>query len=1064
MKPGEKLHKRLKKNLARKDLLNGLALVFLLLTSLILSTVVAFLVFSPWFYLLVIVPLSMGAYYVLTRPNLYQLACRFEVRHPGWKDRLSTAVDLSTKRNPREVYSTELTSDYVDDIESRLAGQPFTFTRERRRFALSVALLGTAVAVLLMACVLFPARISFGRDAIFAHRRLELHIESLSADTLVNEGDHIEVAVRINAPIDLRHVYMVAEKEGKKTRHRIRVIEGEARQRISVDAEQHVWFERLGRRSDEVYLGLARPFGLENLTYTVNPPSYTGRKPRSSSGLRVLAMPGSQVKFKGQASGELGQALLIVNDEITPLSLSGREFSGEFDITGTEDISLTLTDRVGTEIHQDINVDIQFDEVPLVEVFLPGKDTDVNRSMILTLGTHVLDDFGLGRVRLVYEGSSQGRVALNGGRGRKEDTIFYRWDLSSLDLLPGEEITYYIEARDNDVVSGPKSGRSRVYRLRFPDIDEMFSEVTEHGEHTAGGLRELSDRQGELSEELFRIEQKLRAEQALSSQEQERLRELIEKETDLLSAIDSLAEETRKLLESLEQGMISDPETLAKLASLSQMLSDLMPPELRQKLSELSRTLGENPDQLDEVLRNAGELNVDLSQQLEQAMSVLERFMQEQRLSELAEKALTLAEMEKNLIQQADELSSAEAAARQHEIEQGLKEIAEEASELASELAEQDIAQQLREMVQHMEGENTDLSQDVERSIAQGNMNKSSARRLERNLRNAGSSMNQLASNLVSKRTRQLEQEMANLARELLILSEEQEKLLSKVGEMDDMELAARVTELERALEREKESLFRLASQSFNVPRDAVHSLSEASRSQLRFKESLIAGQRGSARTEARSAQTEVDRAVSVLLSAFARMSGLQSTSSTGLEQLMQSLSSMSLAQLQLNQQLGGLLPLPISASQLSEGQRQALSELISQQAALRQELEQLARAGGQEPGFSGMLEGIIEEMKAMEEDMSRLAGERELVDRGEHIFRRLLDARNVLRKKDQIEEREREVGTVWEGLASPAIPAEGGERRLWIKKELLRFLASDYPESYKRLARAYLEALLEQE
>jgi len=189
-----------------------------------------------------------------------------------------------------------------------------------------------------------------------------------------------------------------------------------------------------------------------------------------------------------------------------------------------------------------------------------------------------------------------------------------------------------------------------------------------------------------------------------------------------------------------------------------------------------------------------------------------------------------------------------------------------------------------------------------------------------------------------------------------------------------------------------------------------------------------------------------------------------QSCSSTGMEQLMQALSQLSLAQLSLNQQMGGLFPLPISSDQMTAGQRQALGEMLAQQSALRQQLEELARSAGQEPGLSGMMEGIIEEMKRLEEDMSAYLGTREMVDRGEHIFRRLLDARNVLRKKDERKERERELGTLWSGLPSPTLPEDMGERNLLLKKELLRFLRSDYPEEYKRLARAYLEALLAEE
>ncbi len=102
--------------------------------------------------------------------------------------------------------------------------------------------------------------------------------------------------------------------------------------------------------------------------------------------------------------------------------------------------------------------------------------------------------------------------------------------------------------------------------------------------------------------------------------------------------------------------------------------------------------------------------------------------------------------------------------------------------------------------------------------------------------------------------------------------------------------------------------------------------------------------------------------------------------------------------------------------------------------------------------------------MAGLERDLSRYVGERELVDRGEQVFRKLLDARNVLRKQQDTERREREIGATWIDLPSPSLSADAGERKLAIKKELLRFIQSEYPEEYKQLAREYLEALLEEE
>lgn len=1060
---GKKLYARLARYRRQRDWLAIAALVLLFLAAGILASLAAFLTFSPWFYLLLLPPVGLAVFYLLRRPNLYALARKLERQDEGWRDRLSTAVDLSAKRNPREVYSQELVAGYVEAIEARLDFASFSLAASRKMLVVSLGILGTAAIVTLLIVLLLPARLSFGFNAIFTPHNMDLRIEGLTSDTLVNPQERIEVTARIHAPVNLRYVYLITKKEGGKEKKKVEVKEGLASQRIKVDREERVYFERLGKRSNETYIGLLQPFEIRRVEFTVSPPAYTGEKPRTSSGLRFAALPGSRVQIEGTASAELSETYLLLDDSVVPLRVDQTRFKGAFEFSPPAKPSLLAKNRSGAVLEQKIDAVPRPDESPLVEVFLPGKDTEINRFMTLTLGIHALDDYGLGSILLVAEGAGGLKRRIGSAEGQSEDTVFYRWDLSELDLLPGEEITYYVEASDNDVVSGPKWGRSKAYHLRFPDISEIFSEVTEYGEETAGGLSELNERQENLSGELFRIEEKLRAEQALSPEEQERLRELIEQQESLLSSIDSLALETKELLQRLEEGMVSDPETIQKLSALSEMLAELMPPELQQKLTDLARALAENPQRLAEAMHRTTDLGMELQIQLEQALGVLERFLEEQRLAELAEKAEALARMQENLIREAEKLSSEEATARQQQIEKGLEEIAREASELANELEDPDIASELRKIAAQMAAENTELSKDVEKNLSQGKMNRSDARKLAHNLRQAGQQLNMMLANLQKRRNQAFEMEMAKLSRELLLLSEEQEDLLERVGTEDNLELAALATELERALERKKEDVFKLASQSFKLPRDAMHSLASASRSAGEFKQSLIDGRTGTASQQGRTVQHEIDRAASSLLDAFAQCSGSQ-CSSTGVEQLIQSLSAMSMAQLSINQQMGGLLPLPISGESMTAAQRQALSELLAQQSALRQQLEEMLQAAGQEPGLSGMIEGIIEEMKALEEDMARYVGERELVERGEHVFRRLLDARNVLRKKNETREREREIGTVWEQLVSPSLPEDAGERNLYLKKELLRFLQSDYPEEYKRLARAYLEALLEQE
>lgn len=1058
---GAKLKSRLTSYRQTRDTLTGLSLAMLFVATVTLASATAFLLFSAWPYVVLIVPLTLTAFWLTRRPSVYDIARSAELRDLSWHDRLSTAADLSAKRNPREVYSDELSGDYIGLIENRLNGKKLSTQKERRNFFYSLGIAATAVIAIIAISVALPARMRFGFNAVFAPGRLDLRIESLTPDTLLEKGASAEVAARITAPVKLGFVYLEKIEDKRISRSRVNVRNDIANVRLNLTDETKFRFSRLGRSSEEVYIGINQPFDVTNIAFTTTPPPYTGEKPRLSSGLSFSALPGSAVSFAGSASAELESAVLKMGDSEVKLDVDGRDFRGSFEYTRQASVSVSLKSRTGMSVERKIGIDARTDQVPLVYVFTPGKDAEVDKSMELTIGVELADDYGLGQAALVAQGPGGQRIPIGSSKGRVEDTLFYLWDLSSLNLLPGDEITYYVEASDNDPVLGPKWGRSKIYRIRLPGIDEAFSQVTKYGTQAQGELSTLGERQQELGAELSRIESKLKSQRDLSSEEKARLEEIIEAQKNLMGSVDSLAHETRKFLEKLQENAITDPETAAKLASLSQMLSNLMPPELRSKLEDLAEALKNDPNRLAEELNKTSSLSRDLENQLEQAMAVLERFLEEQSLSELAEKAEALAEMEDNLVKESSKLSPEEAQAKQKEIEKGLEELAKSARELSENLPENQMSEELSELARQMSVDNLNLSQKIEKSLSKSIVDKESARKLSKNLKQASMQFGQMASNLKRSRQDQLNKEMALAARELLLLSEEQEKLLDNLEATPSLEAAAKAAELERSLERSKENLYQLASQSFRVPRDAMQNLADASRNEAEFKENLIEGRIPSAQDQGKSAQSSIDKAAASLLDAYARGSGQSGNSSTGLEEMLNALSQMSLAQLSLNQQMSGLFPLPISG-QMTAAQQAALGELLSEQSGLRRELEELSKGAGQEPGLSDMLEGIIEEMKRMEEDMSRYVGQRELVDRGEQVFRRLLDARNVLRKKDETREREREIGSVWNGLPSPALPVDAGERDLWLKRELIKIERSDYPESYKHLARTYIESLLE--
>jgi len=181
---------------------------------------------------------------------------------------------------------------------------------------------------------------------------------------------------------------------------------------------------------------------------------------------------------------------------------------------------------------------------------------------------------------------------------------------------------------------------------------------------------------------------------------------------------------------------------------------------------------------------------------------------------------------------------------------------------------------------------------------------------------------------------------------------------------------------------------------------------------------------------------------------------------SGGMEALMQQLSQMTGEQMGINAGMSGF-PIPLPGGLTSE-QMAALGRLLGRQRALREQLEQmLQKMGGTKPGLTSSLEGLLDEMKAVERDLAELNVTRELVERQESILSHLLDAQRSVRQQGFKEERQSESGKEFELKQRPRLPEDRGERNRMLREELMRALKQGYPAEYEQMIRDYFQRLL---
>ncbi|MDP2274140.1 MAG: DUF4175 domain-containing protein [Archangium sp.] len=236
------------------------------------------------------------------------------------------------------------------------------------------------------------------------------------------------------------------------------------------------------------------------LTYRY--PVHTGLDVRTipSSTGDISAPAGTEVTVKTRADRDIEGAALVLTpgNQRVPLRLERRELTGSFVLneSGTWHVVFLEGDDVVAE-GPDQSITVEVDQAPQARITSPldGVELDPSKQTV-TLKFDASDDYGLSALELVYTpaGGETKRISLKPDDGRTTRGNF-QWDLAPLQLRPGQEVTYFLEATDNDAVKGPKKGASPAMRLKLYSSAEHRRQALAKAEELWGRLVDhLADR------------------------------------------------------------------------------------------------------------------------------------------------------------------------------------------------------------------------------------------------------------------------------------------------------------------------------------------------------------------------------------------------------------------------------------------------------------------------------------------------------------------------------------------------------------------------------------------
>lgn len=958
---------------------------------------------------------AIGSLFIRKSPAA--TAAWLEGREMDFRQDLSTVAQCAGRAD----YSAELVSELAGRSLERLRGvRP---AAGARKFTVRLRAASASLFILLvLTCIIWPgaARISLARLArpwgvIGDWSRVDV----VPGDVRIPAGEELLVEVRSGAG---KARVIVESAERAVTACPMALRDGSLKALLPPaerDFQYRFFPGRMQSRSFRV--AVYRPLVLEGISVRIEPPAYTRLAPVEMPNQGgIEAVKGSRASVTARASRPAGSAAAIFSGgQAVAGTTAGGEISFSLSVQRDDRYRLMAVSPGGADtfVSAEYQITAVSDLPPEAELYGDDLPEVPRGEMAALVAGRARDDFGLSRLRIGYllQGQPGHREIAAPGRTVTDTSVEFAWSLANMGLLPGDSLVYWLEAVDNDAVSGPKTGRSRSRKLWVPSIAELYQAMARQDSAATAELAGIQPEQAQIREQIQRLSRAVKESRRVDWQQQAAIEKALEDQQELLSRLERAADQALESLRPEGRQIEIDAETASKLRELRQLFDQVATDEMRRAMERLSKAMEKMDRQ--EVARALEKMNLtaeELKHRLDQAIAALKELQQQKQMDRIKEELDRLAEEQRDIRDRtgaAGEQTEADRLARrQQQAAEDLEALAREARQLGEQMESQpEAGEKLRQSGDRMQKKGTPAKmRQAGQRISQGK--KQAAMDLQQQALQEMAELSQglesARSSMAQARSRARAQALRQKAREALSLSQQQEDLNRMMREGGDAnDLAERQQTLARAGARLQSRAG--SRQEMMMPPQAAGSLSRAVRAMGQSGQEIMGGRRGQAGQQGQEAVAALNQAAAAMLEASSQSSGSQ-----GGGDMMQELEGLSGQQSDINQQTLGLMPSAGGRPEaLSQEARSQMARLAAQQEAVRQGMDEYNRKYADRRDRADRLDDLAGEMQKAAEDLRQQRADDRTRERQERILNRLLQAQRSLRDQDFSRQRKAEPG-----------------------------------------------------
>ena len=384
---------------------------------------------------------------------------------------------------------------------------------------------------------------------------------------------------------------------------------------------------------------------------TLQYPKYTGLDPIIIENQGDVSVPeGTKALWKINAKN--GSFFHFnFKDSLVDLKPESEEFLFEKTLWESENYSMYASNEKVTKGNQiEYGIEVEKDDYPEISVAENAEKEGDDKQRYFK--GNISDDYGISALRFVVETpDSVIRQRLEFNSTYKFQDFVHYFDVQSIDLKAGDQLTYYFEVCDNDGIRGAKCKRSQPIDIEIPTEEALKEEAEQSNEEIKNELeRKLKDAR-DIQDELKKLQENLIQKKELSWEDKERIKELLEKQKDFEKSIDEFKEKNKEIIED-QKNYVQNEDLLEKQEKINELLEELMDEETREIFEEIEKMMDKlNKKDIQKKLEDLKMNNENLEKELDRNIEMLKQFQVEQKfqdnidkLNELKEKQDELAE------------------------------------------------------------------------------------------------------------------------------------------------------------------------------------------------------------------------------------------------------------------------------------------------------------------------------------------------------------------------------------------------------------------------------------